>query len=313
MNINKNPYSILELEEKNNPSKEDIKKAYRKLILKYHPDKNQHIDTTDKFKEIQTAYEILYNEDKKKEYDSLNFYDKINYYDAFKNLINKKYPYINSYLDFIIKNFYDNNEQELKKDLEHFKFDSIYEHFVTRMPKVFNNYELRKQQYVAEANINIEGKIKSSLTDRYLGNYQKLLIERETKDKIEILVPLINNLFVSEGEGEIGFNNNHGNISIIIDIPQQYKNFTQIDNDLYVELNIDLYTYMYGGTIKFTNLDNEIINYNTGPLLDNNTIVIQNKGFLTSTNNDDRGNMYVICKIKNYELMKEKIKCEFSN
>ena len=50
-----NPYFILELPENKNISKDDIKKSYRKLILKYHPDKNKE-DTTEKFKEIQTAY-----------------------------------------------------------------------------------------------------------------------------------------------------------------------------------------------------------------------------------------------------------------
>lgn len=311
MSTSKNPYIILELNEKDDPSKEDIKKAYRKLILKYHPDKNTHIDTTDKFKEIQTAYEILYNEDKKKKYDSLNFYDKINYYNAFKSLIIKKYPYINNYLEFIIKNFYDDNELELKKDLENFKIDSIYEHFITHMPKVFNNYAPIQKSFVV--NINIEGNIKSTLIDRYVGKYQKLLIERETKDKIEIFVPLIKNLFILNEEGEIGINNINGNIIINIQVPQQYKNFTQIDNDLYLELDVDLYTYLYGGVIQFTNLDDEIINHDVGSLLDNNIIVIDNKGFLIDTESNQRGNMYIICKIKNYELIRNKIKCEFSN
>jgi len=57
-------YQILELE--NNASLDDIKKAYRKLAVKYHPDKNpdnkEHAE--EKFKEISQAYEILTNKDK---------------------------------------------------------------------------------------------------------------------------------------------------------------------------------------------------------------------------------------------------------
>lgn len=50
-------------------SSAEIKKAYRKLSLKYHPDKNPSKDAADKFAEISVAYEALYDEDKRKIYD----------------------------------------------------------------------------------------------------------------------------------------------------------------------------------------------------------------------------------------------------
>lgn len=53
-----------------NASAEDIKKAYRKLSLKYHPDKNENdVYFSDRFKEVREAYETLIDPQRKKIYD----------------------------------------------------------------------------------------------------------------------------------------------------------------------------------------------------------------------------------------------------
>ena len=53
-----------------NASAEDIKKAYRKLSLKYHPDKNENDDYfSDRFKEVKEAYEMLTDPQRKRIYD----------------------------------------------------------------------------------------------------------------------------------------------------------------------------------------------------------------------------------------------------
>jgi curved DNA-binding protein len=66
----KNYYEILEINK--NANKEEIKSAYKKLALKYHPDKNKtnKEEAENKFKEISEAYEILSDEQKKFNYDN---------------------------------------------------------------------------------------------------------------------------------------------------------------------------------------------------------------------------------------------------
>lgn len=60
-------YEVLGIDK--NASENDIKKAYRKLAMQYHPDKNKEADAEEKFKEINEAYEILSDSNKRSQYD----------------------------------------------------------------------------------------------------------------------------------------------------------------------------------------------------------------------------------------------------
>jgi DnaJ-class molecular chaperone len=73
-------YSILNLDK--NASESDIKKAYRTLALKFHPDKTGGDDT--KFKEINESYEVLSDPIKKREYDNPSQQPQLN--NMFENL-----------------------------------------------------------------------------------------------------------------------------------------------------------------------------------------------------------------------------------
>ena len=63
-------YKILGVDKK--ASQEDIKKAYRKLAMKYHPDRNAgNKESEEKFKQITEANEVLSDPEKRKQYDML--------------------------------------------------------------------------------------------------------------------------------------------------------------------------------------------------------------------------------------------------
>ena len=65
--MSKSLYKTLEISE--NANEAEIKKAYRKLARQYHPDINKEAGAEDKFKEINAAYEILSDKEKKAQYD----------------------------------------------------------------------------------------------------------------------------------------------------------------------------------------------------------------------------------------------------
>ena len=61
-------YKVLGVEK--NASTQEIKKAYRKLALKYHPDRNPGDKTAEeKFRKVSEAYEVLSNDEKRAKYD----------------------------------------------------------------------------------------------------------------------------------------------------------------------------------------------------------------------------------------------------
>lgn len=77
----KSLYDTLELKE--NATADEIKKAYRKLARKYHPDVNKDPSAEEKFKEINAAYEVLSDPEKKSQYDRFgdNMFGGQNFHD----------------------------------------------------------------------------------------------------------------------------------------------------------------------------------------------------------------------------------------
>jgi len=65
---NKTYYEILEIDK--NSTEDEIKKAYRRLSLLYHPDRNTSPEATEKIREINTAYETLGDKEARRRYDN---------------------------------------------------------------------------------------------------------------------------------------------------------------------------------------------------------------------------------------------------
>ncbi|MCW4025390.1 MAG: molecular chaperone DnaJ [Candidatus Bathyarchaeota archaeon] len=65
----KDYYEVLGVEKKASDS--EIKDAYRKLAMQYHPDRNKSADAEEKFKEISEAYAVLSDPQKRQQYDQL--------------------------------------------------------------------------------------------------------------------------------------------------------------------------------------------------------------------------------------------------
>ncbi|MFB6355554.1 MAG: DnaJ domain-containing protein [bacterium] len=73
-NTQKDYYDILGVDE--DASEEEIKKAYKKLAKKYHPDRSDEENAEDKFKEIGEAYAVLSDPEKREKYDQFRKYGR---------------------------------------------------------------------------------------------------------------------------------------------------------------------------------------------------------------------------------------------
>lgn len=72
--MSKDYYKILGIDR--NATKDDIKKAYRKIAMKYHPDRNsEDPDSESKFKDATEAYDVLFDDNKKRNYDTFGTAD----------------------------------------------------------------------------------------------------------------------------------------------------------------------------------------------------------------------------------------------
>lgn len=109
----KDYYDVLEVEK--DASTKEIKKAFRKLALKYHPDKNSDPNANEKFRDIAEAYKVLSDEEQRRKYDSYG-HDGLNN-DNFENG-HSFHEHFNQHFDS--KSFF-------KQFDDHFKFHRGFE------------------------------------------------------------------------------------------------------------------------------------------------------------------------------------------
>ena len=259
-------YNILEVD--HCASHIEIKKSYRRLAKKYHPDKNNGVYDDVKIKNLNLAYEILSDEKLKRDYDkTLHKNDKP--YDLIQNIIKKnKLDIINHLFDYI----YD-DKNNLKKDINEMNIKNMFE-------KVKN-----------KVNLDIKSLIEIELCDIYFNKKINLLIKRSI-NKILINYSMDVNIDIYDSEllyenlgDEIFFMK--GDLVLIPKILYDDNIFCILDNyNLLVTIN-DL-NYMMFSRINLLNLDRDVYFAN-----DEFTIfIVKGYGFFNENTNKN-GNLFI--------------------
>lgn len=271
--------NIFEIDEKDFNNKDLIKKKYRLLALKYHPDKNKSECATSKFQEINTAYEVLINEKNEyknyetlvKEFYWMNLFLKNELYvnishNIFFNIIDKCKENSLSYIDSLDEKLIRDILIILKINKSIFHID---DDFILKIEKIYENKQKESITYILNPDIN----------DLIEDNVYKYIINDG-----EILIPLWNKyVFYSDDSGnEIGFYCNpivddnmivNEDNELIIKVNKKISEIMDIENiPIYIGNHV---RYIKNNQIRFVK-EQKIILYNCGISTINYENVIDN-------------------------------------
>lgn len=262
-------YKVLGIDK--NASEEDIKKAYRKLARKLHPDLNPNDkEAHRKFQQINEANEVLSDPEKRKKY---NVYGKEwQHADQFEQQKRSKEQYQNTGG----QQFYENANGS---DFSSF-FDSMFGGAGSGRQTKF-----RGQDYNAELKLN--------LTDALVTHQQTLTVNNKN---IRITIPAgIENgqVIRLKGYGAPGVNGGPaGDLYITFSITP-HPHFKRSGNDLFTTTKIDLYTALLGGDTTIETLNGKV-KLSVKPETQAGTrIRLKGKGFPVYKKENEYGDLYI--------------------
>jgi len=125
-------YKVLGVEK--GASEEEIKKAYRRLALQLHPDKNKEEDAEEKFKELAEAYAVLSDKKRREEYDrrgnqgtsfNSSYRHSVDPFDIFRSFFDGKDPFDATFGDSFVSSFF--NQHRFAHSSHHHPFKDIFD------------------------------------------------------------------------------------------------------------------------------------------------------------------------------------------
>jgi len=246
----KDYYKILGVSK--NASADEIKKAYRKLAVKYHPDKNpENKEAETRFKEISEAYEVLRDPEKRKKYDQLGSnWNQFQGADAggfdFSQFGGGRKGKSRSY--------FSGNMDDLFGDSDS-GFSDFFNAFFGGFGGSSEGFRQQAQQAKGK---DLRSELTISLSEAYHGTSRLLNINGQ-RIKINIKPGAYNGQELRiKGKGGKGRNGGpDGDIYLTINV-QPGKNYSINGNDLVMQTDIDLYTAVLGGKININTLSGKL-------------------------------------------------------
>jgi len=271
-------YKVLGLEK--NASESDIKKAYRKLARKFHPDLNLNDKQANKkFQQINEANEVLSDPEKRQKYD--------------------KYGKDWQHADEFEKARQSQNRQQYSSGGFGFSGGQDETDFSEFFSSMFGGAgggrgggqaKFRGEDYNAELHL--------SLSDAYVTHKQTLTVNGK---QIRITIPAgVENgqIIKLKGHGGAGVNGGPAGDLYITFVIEEHPVFKRSGNDLYTTVEIDLYTAVLGGEVTLDTLSGKVKLKVSEETQNGTKIRLKGKGFPVYKNEGQYGDLYITYSVK---------------
>ena len=276
----KDYYKILEIDKKATP--EEVKKAYRTLAKKYHPDKNLgNKKAEENFKLVNEAHEVLGDPEKRKQYDELG-----------ENWQQNQQAYNQQHNQY--QRYYQGDQGQDFGD-----FSDFFEQFFSGRSRNAGQQRPKKgSDYETEMEISLEEAFSGTSRIIQVGQ-EKLRVTTKpgayTDQQLRI-----------KGKGARGSGDgNRGDLFVRIKVRLDTK-YVRKGNDLYQTVTINLYDAVLGNDIVVDTLSGKL-KINIGPGTQNGkTIRLKGKGMPINERPEYFGDLYLLLNVQIPEKLSEK-------
>jgi curved DNA-binding protein len=269
-------YKILGVDK--NASEAEIKKAYRKLARKYHPDLNPNDKEAElKFKQLNEANEVLSNPEFRKKYDKYGEHWKEG--EAYEEAQRRQQQQQGGYQQY-----------------SGFESGDYSDFFESMFGDAFSGS--RRQSHVKYRGQDYNAQLKLNLRDVYKSQKQVLTINGKS---IRLTIPagVSNGQTIKiKGKGGKGVNGGPNGDLYIEFIIENNTPFKRDGDNLHTTVNLDLYKAILGGEVTIDTFDGKV-KLKVKPLTQNGTKVkLKGKGFPKYKKDNVHGDLYVTFNVK---------------
>jgi curved DNA-binding protein len=252
----KDYYKILGLEK--SATQDEIKKAYRKLAMKYHPDRNPNDNVAEeKFKEITEANEVLGDPEKRKKYDTLG--------SNWKQYQNAGAGFDDFFSQFGGTRRGSGTTYEFSGDINDIfgnmggGFSDFFESFFGSSGRQSRSRSGSQRFKDQPTEVDVEADMAITLEEAFVGSERQIIVDGKklkikinpgTKEGQKLRLKGLGRSRTSSG--------NKGNLYLNIHI-LQHPFYEIKGEELFYNLDIDLYTAILGGKEKIKSLDGKTI------------------------------------------------------